>query len=192
LQFTHTSNSRRTDHVTTKAEAVGLSPSRLELLDRFLERRYIAPGKIPGALTVIARRGEVVHSSALGLADIERKKPVQQDTLWRIYSMTKPVTSVAFMTLVEQGLVALDDPVHRLIPEWRKLGVFEGGFLETFRTRRPDRPMLVVDLLRHTSGLTYGFQQTTNVDAAYRKLKIGEIEPDGTLEELIAKLAGLP
>ena len=178
--------------MTTKAEAVGLSPSRLELLDRFLERRYIAPGKIAGALTVIMRRGEVVHSSALGLADIERKKPVQPDTLWRIYSMTKPVTSVAFMMLVEQGLVALDDPVHRLIPEWRKLGVFEGGFLETFRTRRPDRPMLVVDLLRHTSGLTYGFQQTTNVDAAYRKLKIGEVEQDGTLEELIAKLAGLP
>ena len=178
--------------MTIKAEAVGLSPSRLDLLDRFLERRYIAPGKIPGALTVIARRGEVVHSSALGLADIERKKPVQQDTVWRIYSMTKPITSIAFMMLVEQGLVALDDPVHRLIPEWRNLGVFEGGFLETFRRKRPDRPMLVVDLLRHTSGLTYGFQQTTNVDAAYRKLKIGEVEQDGTLEELIAKLAGLP
>jgi CubicO group peptidase (beta-lactamase class C family) len=178
--------------LTTKAETVGLSRSRLDLLDRFLERRYIEPGKIPGALTVIARRGEVVHSSALGLADIERKKPVQQDTVWRLYSMTKPITSVAFMMLVEQGLVALDDPVHRLIPEWRNLGVFQGGFLETFQTKRPDRPMLIVDLLRHTSGLTYGFQQSTNVDAAYRKLKIGELERHGTLEELIARLAGLP
>jgi CubicO group peptidase (beta-lactamase class C family) len=92
--------------------------------------------------------------------------------------------------LIEQGLVALDDPVHRIIPEWKSLGVYQAGFMETFRTTRPDRPMLVIDLLRHTSGLTYGFQQTTNVDAAYRKLEIGERR--GTLDEMIQQLAGLP
>jgi CubicO group peptidase (beta-lactamase class C family) len=106
--------------------------------------------------------------------------------------MTKPITTVAFMMLVEQGLVALDTPVHTLIPEWKELGVYQGGFLGTFRARRPDRPMLVVDLLRHTSGLTYGFQLSTNVDAAYRKLEIGEGEKQGTLDDMIHRLAGVP
>ncbi len=175
-----------------KANAPGLSSARLETLDRFIQSRYIDTGKIPGALIVIARRGEVAHFSALGMADIERKKPVREDTIFRLYSMTKPLTSVAFMMLVEQGLVALDEPVHQVIPEWKDLGVYQGGFMETYRTTRPERPMLMIDLLRHTSGLTYGFQQTTNVDAGYRKLQIGERLAGATLDDMIAKLAGLP
>lgn len=178
--------------MTNKAKAAGLSSARLATLDRFLQSRYIDAGKIPGALVLIARRGEVAHFSALGLADVERKQPMREDTIFRAYSMTKPITSVAFMTLVEQGLVALDDPVHRVIPEWKNLGVYEGGFMETFRTKRPARPMLMIDLLRHTSGLTYGFQQSTNVDAAYRKLKVGEREKGATLDTMIAQLAGIP
>jgi len=178
--------------MSARAETVGLSSSRLEAIDRFVQRKYIDTGRFPGALTLVARRGEVAHFSAIGMADVERKKPVKEDTIFRIYSMTKPITSVAFMMLVEQGMVALDDPVHRVIPEWKDLGVYQGGFMETFRTKRPDRPMLMIDLLRHTSGLTYGFQQSTNVDAGYRKLKIGEIEKHGTLEEMIQKLAQLP
>ena len=86
--------------------------------------------------------------------------------------MTKPLTSVAFMMLVEEGRVALDDPVHRYIPQWRDLGVYEGGFIG--RRSAPaarQRRCASIDLLRHTSGLTYGFQQRTNVDAAYRKLR---------------------
>jgi CubicO group peptidase (beta-lactamase class C family) len=173
-------------------KAAGLSPSRLETLDRFLQSRYIDAGKIPGALTLIARRGEVAHFSALGMADAERKKPVREDTIFRLYSMTKPLTSVAFMMLVERGLTALDEPVHNVIPEWKDLGVYQGGFMETYRTTRPARPMLMIDLLRHTSGLTYGFQQTTNVDAGYRKLQVGERLAGETLDGMIAKLAGLP
>jgi CubicO group peptidase (beta-lactamase class C family) len=178
--------------VTIKAEAVGLSSSRLETLDRFIKSRYVDTGKIPGALILIARRGDVAHLSIAGFADVERKKPLREDTVFRIYSMSKPITSVAFMTLVEQGLVALDDPVHRVIPEWKNLGVYEGGFMETFRTRRPDRPMLIIDLLRHTSGLTYGFQQVSNVDAAYRKLQIGDRLQQTSLDDMIQQLAGLP
>lgn len=178
--------------MSVRAETVGLSSSRLESIDRFVQHKYLDTGRMPGALTLVARRGEVAHFSAIGMADVERKKPVREDTIFRIYSMTKPVTSVAFMMLVEQGLVALDDPVHRVIPAWKDLGVYQGGFMETFRTKCPDRPMLIVDLLRHTSGLTYGFQQSTNVDAAYRKLKIGEIEKRGTLDEMVEKLARLP
>ncbi|MGO9604196.1 MAG: serine hydrolase domain-containing protein [Candidatus Binataceae bacterium] len=178
--------------MTTDAKAAGISPERMQRLDHFLQNRYIDSGKIPGALTVIFRRGNVAHFSALGHADVERKKPVQHDTVYRLYSMSKPITSVAFMMLVEQGLVALDDPVHRVIPEWRELGVYKGGFMETFQTTRPQRPMQMIDLLRHTSGLTYGFQQSTNVDAAYRKLKIGERAGDATLDDMIAQLAGVP
>ena len=175
-----------------KASAAGLSSARLQTLDNFIRSRYIDTGKLPGALILIARRGEVAHLSTLGMADVERKKPVREDTIFRLYSMTKPLTSVAFMMLVEQGLVALDDPVHRVIPEWRELGVYQGGFMETYRTTRPERPMLMIDLLRHTSGLTYGFQQMSNVDAAYRKLKVGDRVGDATLDDMIAQMAKLP
>ena len=175
-------------------KSVGLSPERLALIDDFLQRKYIDSGKLPGTLTMVARRGEIAHLGVRGLADVERARPVAEDTLWRIYSMTKPITSIAFMMLVEEGLVALDDPVHRFIPEWRNLGVFAGGTHRAgFQTRRTERPMLIIDLLRHTSGLTYGFQQRTNVDAGYRAARIGEIEKDDSdLDHFIATLSALP
>jgi len=161
-------------------------------MDRGIKERYLDNNKLPCALTLVARRGEVAHLGVQGFADVERKVPLSEDTLFRIYSMTKPITSVAFMMLVEQGLVALDEPVHKRIPEWKDLGVYENGFVGTFKTRPTKRPMLMVDLLRHTSGLTYGFQQRTSVDAAYRKLKIGEIEKHGTLDSMVENLAKLP
>jgi CubicO group peptidase (beta-lactamase class C family) len=169
-----------------------LSSSRLERIDQFVKRKYIETGRMPCGLVVVHRRGETAHFSAFGMADVERKTPVKDDTIFRIYSMTKPITSIAFMQLVEQGLVALDEPVHKYIPAWKDLGVFVGGFMQTFRTKRTERPMLIIDLLRHTSGLTYGFQESTNVDAAYRKLKIGEIEKSGTLDGMVETLAKLP
>jgi CubicO group peptidase (beta-lactamase class C family) len=106
--------------------------------------------------------------------------------------MTKPITSTAFMMLVEEGLVALDEPVHRYIPAWSDLGVFEAGESGAFQSRRCNTPMRIVDLLRHTSGLTYDFQARTNVDAAYRKLKIGAIGSDVALDAMIDHLAGVP
>ena len=96
------------------------------------------------------------------------------------------------MMLVEEGRVALDEPVHKYIPEWKNLGVFQAGTAPAFLTRPPSRPMLIVDLLRHTSGLTYGFQQRSNVDAAYREMKIGEVEKAGTLQSMIEDLAKIP
>lgn len=180
--------------MSANPKSVGLSPERLARIDDFLQRKYIDSGKLPGTLTMVARRGEIAHLGVRGLADVERGKPVAEDTLWRIYSMTKPITSIAFMMLVEEGLVALDDPVHRFIPEWRNLGVFAGGtYRAGFQIRGTERPMLIIDLLRHTSGLTYGFQQRTNVDAAYRATKIGEIEKDDSdLDHFIATLTALP
>ncbi len=175
-----------------KPDVAGMSSDRLAYIDRFLQGQYIDTGKLKGAVVLVARRGETAHLGVLGSMDAERARPMRADTLFRIYSMTKPITSLAFMMLVEQGLVALDDPVSRYIPAWKDLGVYDGGFMETFRTKPPERPMLIVDLLRHTSGLTYGFQQRTNVDAAYRKLGVGEIETKGTLEGMIEALAKLP
>lgn len=174
------------------SERMGFSAERLARLDDFLQTRYIETGKLPGAQTLIYRRGEVAHRNCLGLADVERGTPLRDDALFRIYSMTKPITSVAFMMLVEEGLVALDDPVHRYIPEWEGLGVYEDGALGAFRTRAPDRPMQMIDLLRHTSGLTYGFQQRTPVDAAYRDLQVGDIALKTPLEDMIAALGALP
>ena len=173
-------------------ESAGLSGPRLQYIDRFLQQKYLDTGKLPCAVTLVERNGQVAHFSALGRMDVERNRPLQEDTIFRIYSMTKPLTSVAFMMLVEEGLVAIDEPVHKYIPEWKDLGVFVAGTAPAFLTRPPSRPMLIVDLLRHTSGLTYGFQQRSNVDAAYREQKIGEVEKAGTLQTMIESLAKIP
>src|SRR5665213_3774622 len=172
--------------------SLGFSAARLRRIDDFLQARYIDTGRLPGALTLVARRGEVAHLGVLGAADVARGTPLKEDTIFRIYSMTKPLTSVALMMLVEEGAVALDDPVEKFISSWRDLGVFVAGAGPLFQTRRPDRPMLIVDLLRHTSGLTYGFQARTNVDAAYRAAGVGEVNCTLSLEALIGELAKLP
>jgi len=173
-------------------ESAGMSKAAFDRLEAHLKNRYIDAGRFPGTQLLVYRRGKVVHSAVQGFADVERKVPVRDDTIFRIYSMTKPITSVAFMMLVEEGRVALDEPVHRYIPEWKNLGVFHAGTAPAFLTRPPSRPMQIVDLLRHTSGLTYGFQQRSNVDAAYRELKIGEMEKAGTLQSMIDGLAKTP
>jgi CubicO group peptidase (beta-lactamase class C family) len=173
-------------------ESAGMSKAAFERIEHHLRERYIEAGRFPGTQLMVHRRGQLVHHSLQGLADIERKAPVKDDTIFRIYSMTKPITSIAFMRLVEEGRVALDEPVHKYIPEWKNLGVFQAGLTPAFLTRPPSRPMLIVDLMRHTSGLTYGFQQRSNVDAAYRELKIGEVEKAGTLQSMIAELTKIP
>ena len=171
----------------------GFDAVRLDRIATFLTDRYIAPGKLVGAQVAVHRHGELAFAASLGMADRERGVPIADDTIFRIYSMTKPLTSLAFMMLVEEGRVALDDPVHRWIPAWQGLGVFAAGTRTTgFATTPTAGPMRMVDLLRHTAGLTYGFQNRTNVDAAYRQLKIGEIEKAGDLDSMIADLARLP
>ena len=185
--------------MTTVAERViaGLSTERLGRIDSLLQQRYIEPGKIAGALTLVARRGEIAHFFALGEMDAERGKPMRQDTIFRIYSMSKPITSVALMTLYEEGHFQLDQPVHDFIPAWSELGVWRTGAHPNFTTTHPVRPMTVRDLLSHQSGLTYGFHLRHPVDAAYRALAImnrpGDLAlPDDTLAETAAKLAEVP
>ena len=128
-------------------ESAGMSKAALDRLENHLKQRYIDAGRFPGTQLLVYRRGKIVHSTVQGFADLERKVPVKDDTIFRIYSMTKPITSVAFMMLVEEGRVALDEPVHKYIPEWKNLGVFQAGTYPAFLTRPPSRPMLIVDLL---------------------------------------------
>ena len=175
----------------SKAKTLGFSKDRLKRIERHLQAKYIDTGRIPCAQIAVARDGETVYEAVLGLADVERKVPLKADAVFRIYSMTKPVTCVALMTLVEEGLIALDDPVGKHIPAWANLGVYAAG-VGPYATTPPARPMQVVDLMRHTSGLTYGFQSRTNVDAAYRRLKLAEAHGDHDLEGFIAELARLP
>ncbi len=174
-----------------KAKSHGFSKARLERIETFLQDKYIDPGRMPCAQFLLARGGEVVHQSVLGHQDPERGVALAEDTVFRLYSMTKPVACVALMTLVEEGLIALDDPVAKHIPEWANLAVFNAG-VGPYLTTPPARPMQVVDLLRHTSGLTYGFQNRTNIDAAYRKLKLADHHGDEDLEGMIQQLAKLP
>ena len=135
----------------SKAKAQGFSPKRLHRIDRFLEDRYIANGRLPCAHVQVLRRGELVHEIVLGQRDVERGLGLQDDTIHRIYSMTKPVTSLAFMMLVEEGLVALDDPVAKYIPAWKDMGVFVAGYgivrILLENVRNPDAQM--PDFLRH-------------------------------------------
>ena len=177
---------------TAKPEAVGLSSDQLRRMDQSLKRRYLDSGRFAGMQILVYRRGHIAHFTSQGFADLERRQPVGEDTIYRIYSMTKPITSVALMMLVEEGLIGIEDPVHKYIPSWKDLRVYVSGTWPDFVARPCERPMLVIDLLRHTSGLTYGFQQRTPVDAAYRALKIGEVEKSGTLQSMIDQLAGLP
>ena len=161
----------------------GFSSQRLERVPRFLQTQIDA-GLLPGALTLIWRSGEIVHHSMVGLMDRERGVPMREDAIFRLYSMTKPVTVVALLMLMEEGKIALDDPVARFIPGFAGLKV-QGGM----QTRRA---MTVLDLLRHTAGLTYGFHNRTPIDAQYRRERIAEFDTEGGLEAMIAQLEKLP
>src|SRR5215211_1953160 len=134
----------------------GLDTSRLERITEHLEENFIRPGKIVGCQTLVARHGQVAHFSSLGEMDRERGTPMREDTIFRIYSMTKPITSVALMTLYERGLFQLNDPVSRVLPEWRDQRVWVSGEGEQMVTRAPERPVTFRHVLSHTAGLTYG------------------------------------
>ena len=174
------------------AESVAMNKSQLARIGDHLQQRYIDPGRIPGSLTLVARGAKPCYIEALGMRDVERARPMTEDTIFRIYSMTKPITSLAIMGLCERGLLGLNDPVHRFIPSWKKLAVHKGGAWPQFVTEPCKRPMTVRDLLMHTSGLTYDFMRATNVDRAYRKQGVGLAKPGYTLQTMIEQLAELP
>ncbi|HEU0097345.1 MAG TPA: serine hydrolase domain-containing protein [Allosphingosinicella sp.] len=174
------------------ATEAGFDPERLERIDAFLDEHYFARERLAGGQLLIAREGKVVHFSTAGKARAGGA-PMGEDALFRIASMTKPVTSIAFMMLVEEGKVTLDQPVETLIPEWKGMGVYDGGGAGApFLVRPPERPMMMIDLLRHTSGLTYSFQHRTNIDAAYRERKLEGWHGELDLDAFVAALADIP
>ncbi|MBI1179212.1 MAG: serine hydrolase [Alphaproteobacteria bacterium] len=174
------------------ASKAGLSTERLARIERLLQEKYVGKGQLPGTLTQVWRAGELAYSGLLGSMDMERGKPVREDTIFRIYSMSKPITAVALLMLVEEGWIGLDDEVTVHIPAWKDLGVFAGGVPGAFLTMPPRRPMRVIDLFTHTAGLTYGFLARSNVDAAYRKRRIGEPAQEGGLAAMVEEMAKLP
>jgi CubicO group peptidase (beta-lactamase class C family) len=161
----------------------GFSDERLARIPRFLQGQVEA-GALPGALTLIWRRGRIAHHSMVGAIDLARSTAMRPDAIFRLYSMTKPVTAVALLMLMEDGRIALDDPVARFIPAFADLKI-QGG-------RDPKRAMTVLDLLRHTAGFTYGFHHRTAIDAAYRAQRIAEMDSEGGLPAMIAQLEKLP
>jgi len=173
-------------------EGAGFDAKRLDRITDHLSQRYIEPQKIAGCQTVVARHGEVAYFSSLGSMDLARDKPVNDDTIWRIYSMTKPITGVALMTLYEQGHFQLDDPIHRFIPEWRDLKVAERQPDGSTRLVEPARPMSVRDALMHTTGLGWGIDGPLVMDnflSAMATLRGGST---GTLKTMIDNLADKP
>ncbi len=182
-----------------KPEAVGLSAKRLAHVDEVMKCRYVDSGRLPGLLTMVYRRGKLAHVAMSGHMDLERGKPMREDAIFRIYSMSKPITAVALMMLVEEGLIGLDDHVATHIPSWKNLGVYATGIPSlvasapsAFMTTPVERPMKIVDLVTHTSGLTYGFLNRTNVDRAYRHAHVAEFNAEGGLDAMIERLSALP
>jgi len=182
-----------------KPESVGLSGKRLQTLHDRMKEIYVDSGLLPGFQTQIWRRGELAHSSVAGSMDLERNKPWRDDAIVRIYSMTKPITAVALMMLVEEGRLGLDDAVATHIPSWKNLRVYASGIPSLvadtsgqFLTTPCERPMKVVDLVTHTSGLTYGFMSRTAVDAEYRRKKVGDFQTPGGLDAFIEQLSKIP
>ena len=161
-------------------EATGLCPTRLARIDGWMDR-LVADGKLAGLSVTVARRGSIAYRSCRGLADRERQSPMADDTIVRIYSMTKPITSVAVMMLYEEGRFQLDDPISRFLPAFAHQRVAAGDAADPLQTVPASRDISFRDLLTHTSGLTYGFMEATAVDALYRANGIDFQTSDATL-----------
>ena len=170
----------------------GFDSQRLARVAALVDR-YVAEGKLAGAQVQVAHRGEVALRHTVGRADVASDRPLGDDAIYRIYSMTKPITSIALMQLYEQGRVLLEDPVSAYIPEFAEMQVFTGGTPTAPKVRPAQTVMTVKDVLTHASGLTYGFFFQNNLDAMYREDGLGNFElPDYTLEEGMRLLAAKP
>ena len=175
-------------------EEVGISNQRLSRIDEFVER-HIEANHFAGAVTLVARHGQVVQFEAYGTQDIEAGVPMAKDSIFRIYSMTKPITSVAVMRLFEEGRFLLKDPVSKYLPEFEGLEI---GVEETdeetgekvLKTVPAHREVTIRDLLRNTSGLTYGFWGDSLVDKMYLDKKV--LTGDDTVQDTVAKLGTIP
>ncbi|AZP21491.1 serine hydrolase domain-containing protein [Streptomyces aquilus] len=171
---------------------VGLDAKALDRLDQHVAH-YVDEGRLPGFLVAVARGGRVAHLTTHGRRDLAAGLPVTSDTLWRIYSMTKPVTSVAALLLVEEGKLSLDDPVARYVPAFAGIQVHESGSGADVRTRPAAQPVLIRHLMTHTAGLTFASYRCHPVDALYREAGLeSSVVPGSTLAETVDVYASLP
>jgi CubicO group peptidase (beta-lactamase class C family) len=171
--------------------AAGLDERQLERITEHLQQRYIDAGRIAGCQIAVARHGHVGYFHSFGLSDRERSQPVGEDTIWRIYSMTKPITGVALLSLYERGMFQLSDPVTRFIPEWRELKVAERAADGSERLVAPQRPMTVRDLMMHMSGLGFGGGRTIQELFAADRAEEGRALTPGSRRGPGATLAGM-
>lgn len=154
---------------TVSPESVGISSSRLERIADHMQR-LVHDARFPGVLTMVSRKGQLAHCACVGMSDMAAGKPLERDAIFRIYSMSKPITAVAVMMLHDEGLFRLDSPVSEFIPEFADAQVFIAGTSRNPITVRAERPPTIRDLLTHTAGLTYGLSDDSPVDAIYRRL----------------------
>jgi CubicO group peptidase (beta-lactamase class C family) len=174
---------------TATPEEKGFSAKRLSRISTVMQR-YVDEGKLAGLIAMVARCGRVLYLERCGMMDLEAAKPMQFDTIFRIYSMTKPITSVALMMLYEEGEFQLNDPVSKFIPEFAEVKVFAGAAEESFEVTDLEREITMWHLLTHTAGLSYDFWEDSPVDAMYLEADLHQA--DRTLEEMIHKLVTMP
>ncbi|MEO0754753.1 MAG: serine hydrolase domain-containing protein [Pseudomonadota bacterium] len=173
---------------------MGMNRSRLDAIPQFFDDRYISKGKLPCMATLVARGGEIVHEAYRGTTHLAGDGvPIGPESIFRIYSMTKPVTSLAGMMLIEAGDLRLDHNVSRYIPEFAGIRVWAGGDLDTYETQAPEREINIRDLFLHTSGLTYAFLHQHEVDGLYRRENLGTFANSSeiSLKTLCERLAAL-
>jgi CubicO group peptidase (beta-lactamase class C family) len=173
---------------TVTPQELGFSDARLQLIAPVMQA-YIDQGKLAGTLIMVARNGQIAYINAQGMMDKEAKKPMREDTIFRIYSMTKPITAVAAMTLWEQGKFHMNDPISKYLPEFEKMKVYVSGAGEEMIVEDANQPIRVIDLFTHTAGFSYGFTGS-EVDNLYRKLlqKPDELKRSN----ILSKVADLP
>jgi CubicO group peptidase (beta-lactamase class C family) len=176
---------------TAQAKELGFAPERLARVDAWMARQ-VESGRLPGLSVNLLRHGELAYSATHGMADVARGMPMADDTIVRVYSMTKPLTSVAVMMLYEEGRFQLDDPISMFLPAFRDMRVYTGGSKALPQTVPAARAITFRDLLTHTSGLTYGFIDETPVDAMYREAGVDFQTADATLGEVVERAAKLP
>lgn len=177
--------------VAARPETVGMSGERLARIDAWMAR-YVDGGKLPWAMAVVTRHGETAYRRCIGKADIASGRAIEDDAILRIYSMSKPITAVAILMLYEEGLLQLDDPVSRFIPEFADTRVVVGDHGGKLATEPLVRPITVRHLLTHTSGLIYGFSGGGTLERLYSEHATDFGPQDGTLEAVCRRLAALP
>jgi CubicO group peptidase (beta-lactamase class C family) len=177
------------DLPTAKPESVGMSSERLALLGEGMSK-FVDQGRLSGVVTMVARKGKVVAFNATGKRDLAANAPMQKDDIFRIYSMSKPITGVAMMMLFEEGKWQLNDPVAKYVPEFANLKVYSTDANNNIVLKDQAHPMTMRELMSHTAGFTYGYFSNTPVDKLQRDADV--LNVNNTLDEFIARMAKLP